>query len=126
MTFFSILTEILQALVLGLSLSIGILLGIILLFRISRSKQIYDIDDLKAAFTDYFRRMQEEEQYEQLAEVKLIVSELQVGRLPKHLIHYKIKSDKAIRLDEEGGSKLFRMIKRYIVIGKRKNNHDEK
>ncbi len=126
MTFFSILTEILQALVLGLSLSIGILLGIILLFRISRSKQIYDIDDLKAAFTDYFRRMQEEEQYEQLAEVKLIVSELQVGRLPKHLIHYKIKSDIAIRLDEEGGSKLFRMIKRYIVIGKRKNNHDEK
>jgi hypothetical protein len=97
--------------------------GLIMLIKRAKKSadKSYDEKKLLTAFAKYSQRLQDDEQYNAIPEVKYIIQELAEGYVPEEVHTYEIKrkSDVALREADEQ-SQIISVIERYVIIGKKK------
>jgi hypothetical protein len=113
----------------GFMIGVGIPFGIvfclailILLFKQAKkaASKSFDEDKLAKAFVRYSKRLQDDERYGEIPEVKYIIQQLEDGLIPNEVKTFVIKKKNDIALKEGSDENhIIRMVERYIVVGKK-------
>jgi hypothetical protein len=111
----------------GIILSAGVLFGFIffavyLVKRIGKAERTYYADDLLIPFKDYLTKIETAELYDQITEVKDIITQLEAGTVPDLIKSYIIKKDVSIQTADENGSPSIKPITKYIILNKKIKN----
>jgi len=124
------------ALLKGIFLSIGFVIGfivmIVLLIKIAKKgkKRVYNPADLLESFKEYQIKIEKDQLFEQMTEVKDIISTLESGKVPDIVDQYLIKKDVALQTTDDEGVLTLKPITKYTIIKKienvEKNNNTNK
>ena len=109
----------------GIMLAFGVIAGFtIFLFyiihRVSKEEQ-YDANDLVDGFKQYYEKICDEENYEEIEIVKNIISELDKGVISKDVSDFKIKKQSSLQIMDEYGKTSITVNHKYIVLNKIEN-----
>lgn len=114
----------------GIFLAAGVLFGFIffavyLVKHIGKSERTYYADDLLEPFKDYLTKIEAAELYDQIKEVKDIITQLEAGTVPEIIKSYIIKKDISIKTSDENGSPSIKPIVKYIILNKINKNGEK-
>jgi|GEM_PF-1421807 len=113
MEFFS---EFIKGLITGIGIITGMVGCLAVLIKRSPDKQSYDVEQLHKAFLTYLQQIREDQQWEQVNGVQLILENLEKGQIPKGIDKYEIKTDRLFKVEDSSSAMLFGVIKRYTVL----------
>lgn len=93
---------------------------LILLKKLSAKKQkTYDTRKLLVSFKRYRAKLEEDEDYDMIAEVIRIMDALEIGKIIDEVHTYNIRRKSDIAMKDEDGSSIFQIVERYIIEGKK-------
>ena len=109
-------------LVKGIFLSCGIIVGFMLfivfiIYKTSKGEE-YEADELIEPFEKYLEKVMLYEYFEQITQVKNIISELKSGKVIDDVKQFKIKKDISIQINEKNDTSIFNFKNNYIVVEK--------